>query len=289
MYWQWLHFLQCRTPASKPVLMLNLDETCLRFPAKPPRGVVARCQKQSLRSMPLRPMGRGSITLVVVLCENQAVQRSLPSFLLCNTHVLPHALYQHLVAAAPNALRILRLSSSWNTADAMCLILDEVAKALTPWKEFCQPVLTLDVAPCHTAHKVLLKARTLQVFLGFIPPGLTSKLQVADVFCFRAMKAWWLRQLQKLQEQHGEISKISWFELFLKFPAWLQSREWKAAFEATCALNGDETALTKELQKLSLQPGAHKSMPTEEQIICLLPKRRSIKTIYSLLFIQDLQ
>lgn len=270
--------------------MLNLDETCLRFPAKPPCGVVATCGKGGqLRSVSSRAMGRGSITLVVVLCENPAIQRSVPSFLLCNTHVLPHSLHQHLLAAAPHTLRIWRLSSSWNTADVMCAILDELAQALAPWKEFCQPVLTLDVAPCHTAQKVLLKARTLQIFLAFIPPGLTSKLQVADVFCFRALKAWWLRQLQKVQEQHGEISKISWFQLFLKFPAWLQSREWKAAFESTSCLNGDETALTRELQKLSLQPDAHNSLPTEEQITYLLPKKRYIKTIYSLLFIRDLE
>ena len=160
---QWPQFLQCGTPASKPVLMLTLDETCLRFRVKPPYGVVARCgQRQSWEVYPFVPWKEAAQHLWLFFARTKL---SNYRFLLpyCATHTRQHALHQHLVIAVSNTLRIPKVGSSWNLADVMCIVLDEVAQAVVAWKEVYQ----LDVAPCHTAQKVLPKVRTLQISCFF--------------------------------------------------------------------------------------------------------------------------
>ena len=79
----------------------------------------------------------------------------------------------------------------------LCEILEVLAAALRPWQQFCQPTLTMDLAPCHITQSVLQKARSLQLFIACVPTGPTPQLQVADVFCFRAFKVFFAGELQK--------------------------------------------------------------------------------------------
>lgn len=289
IYWQWLKHLERKSSSDRPLLLLNLDETCMSCPARAPVGVVA--SKARGWSMPgaAQGMKRGSATFVAVLCENKEIQKSVPSFLLCNKHFLPEKLCRDLQASAPASLHIWRLASSWNTSTVMCQILDTIAAALAPWQAFCQPTLIMDVAPCHICHSVLERARSLQVFVAFIPTYLTSKLQVADLFCFRSFKAWWGREIQKLRAGHHEVTKASWFQLFSEAPAWLQARDWSQSFDATCALHGNINSLTKDLQALALDPAGPESMPTQLQISCLWPRKYCSKKTYSLLLTPNLE
>lgn len=287
VYWQWLQHLQRKTSHGRPLLLMNLDETCMRWPGDKSVGLVAS-RADGWRRQSAQAMTRGSATFVAVLCENKAIQKCLPCFLLCNKHMLSQKLHESLLAEAPAPLRIWRLDSSWNTSSVMCQILEVLASELSPWKAFCQPTITMDVAPCHVSKCVLERARDLGFFVVFVPSHLTPRLQVADVFCFRPFKSWWGREIQKLQAEGREVTKALWFELFFKVPSWLQSRDWKPAFGATCALNGHFDVLTKDLQVFGLGPTAANTMPTQLQIASLLPRKRCSKKVYSLLFTSNL-
>ena len=101
---------------------------------------------------------------------------------------------------------------------------------------------------------MLQKARSLQLFIACVPTGLTPQLQVADVFCFRAFKAFFAGEIQKLRAEGHEVTKALFFQIFFKVPAWLQGRSWAKAFQAICALDGNINLLTKDLQALGLDP-----------------------------------
>lgn len=261
----------------------------MRFPEKPRVGLVASKARGWTSHAGAKLLRRGSATFVAVLCENEAVQKCLPSFVLCNKHLCPKKLYEDLLAAAPPSLCIWRLASSWNTSVVMCEILEVLAAALRPWQQFCQPTLTMDLAPCHITQSVLQKARSLQLFIACVPTGLTPQLQVADVFCFRAFKAFFAGEIQKLRAEGHEVTKALFFQIFFKVPAWLQARSWAKAFQAICALDGNINLLTKDLQALGLDPTVQDSLPTQSQIASLWPRQRCTSKTYSLLFTRNLE
>ena len=172
----------------------------------------------------------------------------------------------------------------------LCEILEVLAAALRPWQQFCQPTLTMDLAPCHITQSVLQKARSLQLFIACVPTGPTPQLQVADVFCFRAFKAFFAGELQKLRAEGHEVTKALFFQIFFKVPAWLQARSWAKAFQAICALDhGNINLLTKDLQALGLDPKVQDSLPTQSQIASLWPRQRCTNKTYSLLFTRSLE
>ena len=77
------------------------------FPEKPRVGLVASKARGWTSHAGAKLLRRGSATFVAVLCENEAVQKCLPSFVLCNKHLCPKKLYEDLLAAAPPSLCII--------------------------------------------------------------------------------------------------------------------------------------------------------------------------------------
>ena len=73
----------------------------MRFPEKPRVGLVASKARGWTSHAGAKLLRRSSATFVAVLCENEAVQKCLPSFVLCNKHLCPKNLYEDLLAAAP--------------------------------------------------------------------------------------------------------------------------------------------------------------------------------------------
>ena len=82
--WQWFRFLVSNVPEGKKMILLNLDETSIKFWYQPREGLQVRAKRKSSGS--LGPAGQASrgqlrkaITHVAVICDNPAFATSAPT------------------------------------------------------------------------------------------------------------------------------------------------------------------------------------------------------------------
>ena len=135
-------------------LFLTLDETCMRFPEKPRVGLGASKARGWTSHSGTKLMKRGSATFGAFVKMKPCKSACLPLCFATST-CAPKKFYENLLAATPPSLCIWRLASSWNPFVVMCEILEVLAAALRPWQQFCQPILCMDLAPCHITQCVL--------------------------------------------------------------------------------------------------------------------------------------
>ena len=275
IYWQWLEYTQRRAGVSRPLLLLNLDETSVKSAIPPPVGVVAESTPISVT----KADWRGSSTLIAVVCSCPSMQELMPSFLICNKRRVSFAGLAVIQRMCPNNFIVWRTDSAWNTASGMIRILQKLSHQLAPFVQYCQPVLTLDAAPCHTALRVLEHARKLNIKLVFIPAHCTPLLQVLDVFIFKDLKAWLQREFQQSRSLRagGFVTTLDWFQILMRVPSFLQRRSWAVAFERTTALSNGQ--VTRHLEALGVER-ATSLQPTPHDLALLFPRRRLNMLMY---------
>ena len=87
--WQWHRTLLANIAASeKEALRLNLDETSIVLNHDDQKGVVTPQTDKLPVLVPKKYPKRGSLTHVVLICDDTAVQPLLPQMIIGNEHIL---------------------------------------------------------------------------------------------------------------------------------------------------------------------------------------------------------
>ena len=277
VFWQWYRFLE-RT-SDKPLLPLSLDETSVSFFPKAPCGTI--CCKTDPHIRVNTTCQRGSCTVIAIVCADAEVQKVLPQFILANEHGLPVHVQRRL--SPPGNVHVLRGHSAWNCSNTMLAVLDALSQALEPYVEFCRPTLVMDCAPCHLSPDVLAQAWSRKIRVVLVPSRLTPLVQVLDVFVFKGYKSLLERSFEELRSRHpnSNVPTLAWFEMLIASLTFL-ARDWGPQFGAV--LGGGDVPLTRELDKLQLDPMACARRPSEDQLASILPRRKFSRQIFQLLF-----
>ena len=147
------------TEGSLP-LRINMDESSVKlWPGARP-GNVVRSQGALFPSpapeqaVPLRAR-RSAVTLVAFVCDDDAVQRLLPQFIITNERQVTPAMARRWVDGGHGPVRLLRHKSAWIRGADLQRILRCVASAIKPVVEDRRVILSMDACPVHLCPAVL--------------------------------------------------------------------------------------------------------------------------------------
>ena len=103
MFWRWLAYARDQCPRGKQPLLLNVDETAVRYVPKSPPGSI--CPPEFWPSLLLRPCSlakkgelRGCFTYIGVICNQSDIQGHLPHIIIANKSHLKAAECQRIQA-----------------------------------------------------------------------------------------------------------------------------------------------------------------------------------------------
>ena len=264
---------------SKPVLLLNLDETSIKFAPAERRGYVVfdlRGRRTILRQGPRPSLGekRSAISLVSVLCNVPEIQPQLPHVFISNEHLLSEAEVADMNAVCPRNVFVIRRRSSWVNSAMMCEIIELIVACLGGVLESHSVVLSMDTYRAHLHSSVLSACAEAGVFVMFIPASTTGWLQPLDVCVFAKYKLWVVRELERrrLAAASGKLSRVEVLDVYCRgIPAIMHAQSWARAFELT-GLSG-QTCLSGELQK-RLRWDASVEVPST------LPSLAALQSVY---------
>jgi hypothetical protein len=173
-------------------IWINLDETALPMYVGGRAGNVhaqGRTGKKQFATKASLHERRAHCTLVAVVCNNAALQKKLPQFLLPNTTGTKRVWAKAVEdLGADSQVHILRDTSGWvNTKKFQAILrtLSQVCKKEVPGQRI---VLVMDCAPAHIAPAVIQVARMRGLRPLLIPSRLTHLLQVLDFGVFAGFK-----------------------------------------------------------------------------------------------------
>ena len=162
-----------------------------------------------------------------------------------------------------------------------------ISLAVDSWRWQYQPVLLLDVAPCHIGQDVMECARELDICLAYVPARCTWLLQPLDVAAFYAFKEWLKQEFQSMRQAgSGHVSKLQWMQLLLRgHQEFWSQRTWKHAFRLTGCTGEALHHLSKRLQHFKLDPATVPSaMLSEAESKLIWPRNRGMSYARDLLF-----
>ena len=262
-------------------LRLNVDETSIVLNHDDEKGVVNKSSKGKLVMVKKKSKKRGSLTHVALVCDDSAVQPLLPQFIIGNEHVLRVTDLKALETALAQNIIVIRAKSSWVTVELFIVLLEMLRKVFDAHCVNRVPILLLDCCPVHLHARVWRAARTMCMYLCFVPAGLTWLLQPLDVKILRREKAC-LRALYRRCQISNHTSLVPVVQIVRNLAQAirqiLQGCKWGGAFDA-CGYSNVSSNLTSTIRTLLSATGtAHvdvpASKPTEAQIHMMLPEKR---------------
>ena len=282
---QWAKVASANVPVGKVPLLVNLDESVLKFNYGQNRGLVI--DRRDLppghkhRKEQVNPAeAKAATTLVGFVCDDHAIQPELPQIIIGNKHKLTIPLMAKLTAAKPKNFHVWREDSSWCNSKIMCRILTLLMTCLAAFKETHQVILVLDCASCHYHSSVLGYATRLGIRLLFVPARLTYLLQPLDSHCFsrlkRKLREKWLSLA--IESESGIVSHDVWLSaVFSVVSSTLCGTKWKPAFKAN-GLLGELFISPRILSEVgwSSHPEIPAGIPSEQQLQSIFPKRAKV-------------
>ena len=189
--WRWFRTLLESLHTPPEPLLLNMDETAVRFYAPPKAGFcIARkdLRTEGVRE-PRRPCTastkRKAVTLVATICNDPEVQPELPQWILASRHTVPaHALRE------PRArnVRVRVNTSAWMNEDVMVSFIHDLGatcQRVAPGRRY---ILLLDALRSHYSTRVLATAAMYGLHIVIVPASCTFFLQPLDTDAFACLK-----------------------------------------------------------------------------------------------------
>ena len=202
--WHWFHFLLQELGNSEP-LILNLDETSVKYYYTPRRGLQLRAPQprfgQTHRRNVSKSQQRKAFTHVAVVCNDSSIQPQLPQICLVAHKLLPLREYRTLTQDRTHNVHIWRRTSGWINADVFCEILTELAKALQKTKRKGPWLLLMDAHSVHYKELVLKHAARCNFLVCILPASCTHVVQPLDTDGFAKYKAHLRSYLHKVATQ----------------------------------------------------------------------------------------
>ena len=282
--WQWFKFLCGNIPVGRTRLVLNLDETCVRFFYEPRVGVRARKHVEAtdtsgFKRHSSRGQLRRAVTHVAVICDDTSIQPKLPQIILVAEKSVAWNDIKSWRARSGSDMRVWRQKSAWVNKDIFVRIIKEIARQVRAAAPQAQPILLMDAHAVHACPEVLRAARREKVWLCFIPASTTGLLQPLDTDVFARYKHILRTMLHQhmLTDANKDIKALDLLNILQGcIRGVLQKHAWQPVF----AKNGFGTGPVRQslLQKLGWleTPNIPCSLPKYEQFAVCFAARRHI-------------
>ena len=288
-YWQWLRYCESRPRAGKRLLLISLDETSVSFAPDTGKGLVVIRSARTAKAFDKKQDARTTVTYVALVCDGDSMQERMPHFIITSKAKATLAQMHALHASFQSNVHIWRgEKSSWNNSKLMQRILVLIHKAVAN-KHDVQPVLILDVAPCHITQQVMQKARSLGVWLVYVPGQVTFLNQPLDTHCFSSFKTWLRRRYEELRSTSADcvVNRLQWLRTLQKAKeSFFDQRSWTGAFQDTGA-RLPCSSLTKDLlahTKPNVARCAAALEPDAKLLELFWPRRRRMDYAHAALF-----
>ena len=221
-------------------MLLNLDETCIRFFHAPRVGMRVRCKSKGPKGVSharntTRGQMRKALTHVAVICNDTALQPSIPQVLLLAKKSASLKQLAGWQAMRGCSAEIWRCDSAWVNKPVFARImarLGEWHRAMAPTR---QPILLMDAHSVHCSREVAVAAKNAGIWLCIIPASTTSLLQPLDTDVFARYKLRLRTQLHRMmladdnkdmgvqsilkalqESMKGVLQKNAWSSIFHK-------------------------------------------------------------------------
>ena len=222
-----------------------------------------------------KSLQRGMATHVSLITHMTEIQALLPQFVLLNRRTFKAS---DLPDASTSGVEFWRDETAWNTGSKMISILEHVASKFEGKFDKLQPVILLDMAPCHLDHQVIAAANRLGLWLLFVPARLTYILQPLDVAGFYPFKTEMNARFLASQDSTGTLKPTDWVQSLCTLgKTFWRGRAWKSTFHAV-GLFGDQSSMTEELKCLGLSRKINvlTNVPKEDDLQEIWPAGRAV-------------
>lgn len=271
-------------PPGQATLRINIDESSIRlWPGADPGTIAASTKgvprREVVANVSLRGQ-RGAFSFIAVVCDDAAVQKELPQFLVASERLLCAGVATAFLAAPTRNYVLLRRPSAWLDAGGLCVVLRHLADTVHRVAPNRHTVLSMDVCPVHVSSQVLRQLARCRLHFCPIAAHMTRWLQPADVGVFRPFKQR-IRQLHQ-QEQvvqgKAELDISTVLHIIDRATAdVIRSRPWGKVFRL-CGLADSPPTSRRFATALGQEsPLAFTAeVPSLQQLQALLPRRRFV-------------
>ena len=265
-----------------------MDETAVRFYMPQRKGLVPKRRRggPSRAQDASRRQQRSCATHVAAICDDTAVQPSLPQVFIGNEAVLQAAAVRLVQPALHKNAILLRRKSGWVNKDFLVSYVKLLAACLEPFASDYQPILLWDALPAHCAPSVLRAAGRAGLWVVIVPAKMTWLLQPLDTHVFLRYKAY-LRtayQLARIAAVDGQLSIAQFLQvLYETIRKVLQGHRWARAFDENgLGQVGGESLqpllsgyIRRHLQ-LSAPPTSPAAAPPEDMLKLCYPRNAKV-------------
>ena len=236
--WQWHQALRKTCDPSKPVLLINMDETSVAAFHGVQKGTVSKVPKDEQEPIQWasRQTRRTCFTHAAFICDNARVQKKLPQLILASNKVMNEQVYNAIVARAPPNVFVKRENSAWMTVELTNTLIRVLAFHISDELRTHEVILIMDAARIHVHRTIWLTCNRLGIKLMIVPARMTWLLQPADVHTFAIYKAHMRRCWQDMMaaRDDGVLDLKDLFMIvFDTIENVLEGRCWKHAFKST--------------------------------------------------------
>ena len=280
--WQWQRrLLQETVRAGGTALRLNLDETSIVLNHDDQKGVVAKNGCKGIILVKKKSKKRGSLTHVVLICDDSTIQVILPQVIIGNANILRVSDLNEVAGKLPANVTVLRGKTSWVTVEVFIAILEMLRKALDENKVSKVPVLLLDGCSVHVNPLVWKAAKKLGILLCFVPAGLTWLVQPLDVRVMRRLKAYLRAEYRRLQikTERVFVPVVDVIQILVtSIRKVLQATAWGNLFDE-CGYSVDSSSVCQSIRNILKRGGCisldtPSTQPSVAQLQNVLPARK---------------
>ena len=190
--WQWFRFLLAQVPPDRKPLILNLDETSIRFWYEPRLGLRARARDRVSGRASARQASRGllrkAFTHIAVICDDPALQPLLPQVILVNERTCTIRTLQDWKPLPGCKAEVFRHKSAWINNAKFADVLRRIGQALKTHAPDRQAIMLMDAHISHFSQEALVEASAQGIWPCIIPASTTSILQPLDTHVFARFK-----------------------------------------------------------------------------------------------------
>ena len=281
--WQWHRAIQKNVKADgADILRINLDETSMPLNYDSQKGVVTTAFQKEVVLVDKQSAKRGSLTHVVMICDDTAIQPLLPQMIIGGERLLRVQDLRALENEVPKNVLLVRAKSSWITVEALVILLQRLRKVLTDNKIVKIPILLMDGCPVHIHPQVWRAARRLKIMLCFVPTALTWLLQPLDVKAIRMLKACarGLYRLKQIETRKAcvEVTDVIRVQM-VAIRKILQGNAWSSLFNS-CGYTDTSHVWTTQIQAMfdrveNVPMTVPDEPPNTEELLHILPKKKT--------------
>lgn len=191
--WQWFRCLLAQVPHQQPVVILNLDETSVRFYYPPKPGLKLRKQMLPVKSSQgkrhaSKGYQRKAFTYVSIICDDKEVQANVPQIVLIAEKMCSVSDLDQAKASLPKNVLVWRQKSSWVNNDVFAQIVRLLGQSVKAAAPKAKPFLLMDAHKVHYSVPVLRAAQAVGLTVLVIPASCTHLLQMLDTDVFARFK-----------------------------------------------------------------------------------------------------